>query len=148
MKTGVVMTREVVVVSPSVSISAARQMMGRLAIRHLPVVEAGHLVGVLSDRDVLRHDGAEPGSVSCAEAMTPAPITCTPGSSVGHVARLMLDHKIDSVPVVDAWGRLCGLVTSSDLLSLLVERDQAQLLPFDFRVRVAHNDGDALVAAA
>jgi acetoin utilization protein AcuB len=148
MKTAVVMTREVVVVSPSVSLSAARHMMARLSVRHLPVVEAGHLVGVLSDRDVLRHEGAETARVTCGEAMTPGPLTCNPDSSVAHVAALMLDHKIDSVPVVDARGHLVGLVTSSDLLSLLLERAQEQVLPFDFRLRVAHTDGDALVAAA
>jgi CBS domain-containing protein len=148
MKTAAVMTREVVVVSPSVSVSAAHHMMSKLAIRHLPVVESGRLIGVLSDRDVIRHEGAGPGTVTCGEAMTPAPMTCPPEASVSHVAQLMLDHKIDSVPVVDAHRRLVGLVTSSDLLSLLVEHDQAQVLPFDFRLRMAHSDGDALVAAA
>jgi CBS domain-containing protein len=147
MKTAVVMTRDVVVVSPSVSVSAAHQLMTRLAVRHLPVVEAGRLVGVLSDRDVLRSEGPEPGKVTCAQAMTPAPITCRAEVSVGHVAQLMLEHKIDSVPVVDGHGKLIGLVTSSDLLLLLVEREQAQILPFDFRVRIAHTDADLLVTA-
>jgi len=142
------MTREVVVVSPSVSVAAAGQMMARLGIRHLPVVDGGRLVGVLSDRDLLRHHGAAAAQLTCGEAMTPAPLTGRPDDSVGRVAELMLTHKIDSVPVVDAAGRLIGLVTSSDLLALLVERDQAQALPFDFSLRIAHSDREALVAAA
>jgi predicted transcriptional regulator len=78
--------------------------------------------------------------------MTPAPITCLPNTPVGQVAELMLAHKIDSVPVVDGGGVLVGLVTSSDLLALLVERDQAQVLPFAFRLRLTDSDAEALEA--
>jgi CBS domain-containing protein len=60
----------------------------------------------------------------------------------------MLEHKIDSVPVIGPSGLLVGLVTSADLLSLLVERDVAQVLPFDFRLRLTESDADAHRAAA
>lgn len=145
MKTAAVMTREVVVVSPTVTLAAAGQMMHRLHIRHLPVTEGGRLVGILSDRDVLKHGGA--GQLTCGEAMTPSPVTCTPDTSAGHVAELMLEHKIDSVPVLGPTGLLVGLVTSADLLALLVEHDVAQVLPFDFRLRLAKTDAETLAAA-
>jgi acetoin utilization protein AcuB len=145
-KTAFVMTREVVVVSPPLSLAVAGQMMKRLAVRHLPVVDGGRLVGILSDRDVLRHADAAP-TLTCGEAMTLAPRTARPEASVSQVAQLMLEHKIDSVPVVDASMRLIGLVTSSDLLQMLVERDQAQLLPFDFRLKVVDADGSLAASA-
>jgi acetoin utilization protein AcuB len=148
MKTAAVMTRDVVVVSPTVTVGGAARMMERLSVRHLPVIEAGRLVGILSDRDVLEHRSAGRTEVTCGEAMTPAPVTCSSGTSIGRVAELMLEHKIDSVPVVSPSGTLVGLVTSSDLLSLLVERDGVQALPFDFRLRIAGSDGDALALAA
>jgi acetoin utilization protein AcuB len=145
MRTSVAMTREIVVVAPEVSVKAAERMMKRLHVRHLPVVSAGRLLGILSDRDLLERREADV-SVTCGEAMTPAPITCSPDTSVSRVAALMLEHKIDSVPVVDG-GQLVGLVTSSDLLELLVERDQAQVLPIDFRLRLTQPDS-ALDAVA
>jgi CBS domain-containing protein len=52
----------------------------------------------------------------------------------------MLEHKIDSIPVVSVSGTLIGLVTSTDLLGLLVDRAQAQVLPFEFKLRVADSD--------
>jgi len=150
MKTFAVMTRDVVVVAPAAGAAAARQMMRRLEIRHLPVLDGGRLVGVLSDRDLLRADALAPGpaQITCGEVMTPAPVTCLPDASIGRVAELMLEHKIDSVPVVSLDGRLVGLVTSTDLLGLLVEREGVTMLPFDFRLRTAAADRDGVLAYA
>jgi acetoin utilization protein AcuB len=144
MNTSAVMTRDVVVVSPTVSVGAAARMMERLHIRHLPVVEAGHLVGILSDRDLLRH----PPSASAGEAMSIAPVTCSADASVSRIAQPMLDRKIDSIPIVSPSGTLTGLVTSTDLLWLLVDRTAAQVLPFDFTLRLADSDHAALAFAA
>jgi CBS domain-containing protein len=138
------MTRDVVVVSPTVSVAAARRMMARNHVRHLPVVVGGRLVGILSDRDVLRQPVDE-SEVKCGTAMTAGPITCGPNTSVGRIAQLMLTHKIDCLPVINDDDVLVGLVTSSDLLSLLAERDEAQLLPFGFHLRMTDSD-DALEA--
>lgn len=144
MKTTAVMTRDVAVVSPTVSVGGATHMMDRLKVRHLPVVEGRRLVGILSDRDLLKHGSG----VACEAAMTVAPVTCSPDSSVGRVAQLMLEYRIDSIPIVSASGTLAGLVTSTDLLGLLVDREQAQILPFAFRLRLAQSDGEALAVSA
>ena len=140
MNMSTVMTRDVVVVLPTVTAGVAARMMQRLRIRHLPVVEDGRLVGILSDRDLLKH----PPEARCADAMTAAPVTCLSNASVSQVAKLMLEHKIDSIPIVSYSGTLTGLVTSTDLLALLVEQHEAQLLPFDFRLRTAASDSDPL----
>jgi acetoin utilization protein AcuB len=63
MNTSTVMTRDVVFVSPTVTAGSAARLMARLRIRHLPVVEGNRLVGIISDRDLLKH----PPSASCAE---------------------------------------------------------------------------------
>jgi CBS domain-containing protein len=145
MKVFAAMTRDVDVVSPGVSVRAAERMMTRAHIRHLPVVAGGRLVGILSDRDVLRWI-REAEDRTCGEVMTAAPITCSGSTPVGRVAEMMLTHKIDSIPILDDDGALIGLVTSSDLLSLLVDRDQTQSLPFDYRLRML--DGDVIGAVA
>jgi CBS domain-containing protein len=143
MRVQAAMTREVHAVSPRVSLMAARGMMQRRHVRHLPVVTEGRLIGILSDRDLLRHAGDEDQSTSCTVAMTAAPITCRPTTPVGRVAELMLTHKIDSVPVVNDDEILVGLVTSSDLLTLLIDHAEAQMLPFDFRLRMTDFDDAA-----
>lgn len=140
MNTTAIMTRDVAVVSPTVTVGAAMQMMDRLRIRHLPVVEGRRLAGILSDRDLLKHGNGVP----CGRVMTVAPVTCSPEASVGRVAQLMLEYKIDSIPIVSAEGMLTGLVTSTDLLGLLVDREQAKILPFQYRLRVAQSESEAL----
>ena len=138
MNSSAVMTRNIVVVAPTVTVGTAAIMMKRRHIRHLPVVDGRRLVGILSDRDVLIHAR----HTTCGEAMTPAPVTCSPGSSVARVAALLVEHRIDSIPIVDPSGKLVGLVTTTDLLGLLIDRAEAQMLPFDFTIREAANDHD------
>jgi acetoin utilization protein AcuB len=130
------MTRDVVVVPPELSLASAGRIMKERHIRHLPVVKEGRLVGILSDRDLLEYEGALMGGLGTkvGTAMTTAPITCLISTTVSRVAQMMLEHKIDSVPVVDPSGLLVGLVTSSDLLHLLVESADVQALPFHFRL--------------
>jgi CBS domain-containing protein len=141
MKTAAAMTRDVIVVGPETDLGTARRMMERRRIRHLPVVKQDRLVGILSDRDLLRYEGVFADDASVGAAMTPAPITCSIATTVSQVAQLMLEHKIDSVPVVTAAGHLVGLVTSSDLLHLLVESGQVQALPFHYRLTLCEEDG-------
>jgi acetoin utilization protein AcuB len=139
MNAAVPMTREVIVVPPGLSLSMAFAVMERRRIRHLPVVQAGVLLGIVSDRDVLararlREDGSlEVPEDPVALAMTSAPITCEPTTSVAELARIMTERKIDAVPVLRG-SRLVGLVTSTDLLLLLVGVQEARPLPFDFQI--------------
>jgi CBS domain-containing protein len=145
MRTAAAMTRDVVVVSADLPVRAARRIMERHRIRHLPVVRNDRLVGILSDRDLLRYEGLDLEGVDArvGEAMTLAPITCSVDTGVSRVAEIMIQHKIDSVPVVNAVGGLVGLVTSSDLLLLLVEGAHSQPLPFDYRLHLREEDGMA-----
>ena len=145
MRTAAAMTRDVVVVPPELLVGAARRIMKRSHIRHLPVVQQGRLMGILSDRDLLPYEGIDADGVetTVGEAMTRAPITCTITTSISRVAQIMLEHKIDSIPVVDPAGSLVGLVTSSDLLQLLVESADVQALPFHYRLHLREEDGMA-----
>lgn len=134
------MTREVVVVPPELRLDVAYRIMQEKRIRHLPVVGAGVLLGMLSDRDVLLRarvldDGAVlVPSTSCGAAMTPSPTTCAIDASVDQVVRVMTERKIDAIPVVASSGRLVGLVTTTDLLLLLLNPGEARPLPFTFQL--------------
>ncbi len=134
------MTRLVVVVPPQLTLDVAWEVMQKRRIRHLPIVQGGALLGILSDRDVLvRARLGEDGTISVphvpvVHAMTPSPATCEPDQSVSSIVRVMTERKIDAMPVLDARERLVGLVTSTDLLLLLIEPDAARPLPFTFTV--------------
>lgn len=133
------MTRRVIVVPPTVTLEDAWDIMSFFRIRHLPVVQDGALLGILSDRDVLLR--AAPGGVEpkvpgapVADAMSPAPYVCSPTTHVAEIVRTMTERKIDAMPVLDGADQLVGLVTSTDLLLLLIEQDEARPLPFQWEL--------------
>jgi acetoin utilization protein AcuB len=113
-----VMTREVLTIGPETPCDKARRLMEERRIRHLPVVEGGRLVGMVSDRDV--RSAAVPSSGAIAgRIMTPNPVTVTPETRVEHAAQLMLDARFGSLPVADG-NALVGIVTYTDLLRAFV----------------------------
>lgn len=98
-------------------------------IRHMPVLDgSGHLVGVVSQRDLLaaslskaldfepRHRRTFLRSVLVEEVMTKDVVTVTPETPLGEAALLILRRKIGCLPVVGAEGACVGLVTEADLL--------------------------------
>lgn len=115
------------------SLEEATRLMSEHAIRHLPVVRDGAVVGVVSDRDiaVVESLGSTPAArVHVIEAMTPVPYTVTPDTALLHVVRQMEKHKYGCAIVTDGEGREpLGIFTTTDALALLrdllthVERD-------------------------
>ena len=112
-----VMTRRLVVIGPETSCDKARLMMDEYRIRHLPVVDGGRLIGMVSDRDVRSAVLQAPGTVA-RRIMTPDPVTVTSETRIEQAARIMLDARFGSLPVVDA--NLVGIVTYTDLLRAFV----------------------------
>lgn len=136
------MTRDVIIVPPELTLATAWRVMTREHIRHLPVVRAGALVGMLSDRDVLaRGTMTKEGTlhvephIVVGDAMAPTPVeTCETTTDVAELVRAMITKKIDAIPVVKGL-RLVGLVTSTDLLSLLLEdHGKPEPLPFEYHL--------------
>lgn len=147
MKASRLMTRQVVCVPKDLPLERAYELLRDRRIRHLPVLEGETLSGILSDRDLLTwaQRGADGKltfpSVSVSKVMATRPITCKPNSKVADIAELMLEHRIDSVPVVDPGGRLLGLVTSTDLLELLRSPDETfERIPFTYELQRPADD--------
>lgn len=151
MKAKEVMTRDVVCIMPDASIREAHAIMRDLGVRHLPVVASGRCLGILSDRDILPF--TERGEVVSdrivEEVMTESPIVADKKASISDLAGLMLEYKIDSLPVVEL-GKLVGLVTSTDLLMLLHDSDATQtaFVPFVYNLITRRSDRPALTATA
>lgn len=87
-------------------------------VRHLPVVDdRGHLVGVLSDRDVLRA-AATKKPQRVGDIMTRDVVTTRPETAAHTAASMMLEHSISSLLVVDDTSALVGVVTMTDYVEL------------------------------
>ena len=122
------MTREVVTVGPDAGVGEAWGLCRERGIRHIPVVEDGKLVGIVSDRDL--RDVSPPrdtpdqentlGYVRVRDIMTADVVTAHPLDTIEHAARVIYDHNFNCLPVVGD-GELAGIITSSDLVRILVE---------------------------
>ena len=126
------MTPDPLTVTPQASIAEVWDLMREVEVRHVPVVQGGALVGMLSDRDLARVDMARLLKVEGANAlrqelatpisqvMTPDVISVEPDTEVGDVITLLIDHKIGAVPVVDPDTRdVLGIISYVDVLRAL-----------------------------
>jgi len=111
---GSLMRYRPVTVSPSDSLEAARVEMRTARVRHLPVVEEGRLVGMLSDRDLPAYSG-QLERTRVHVAMTLDPVTVSPDTTVETAARIMLERRVRALPVVEG-ERIVGILSSSDIL--------------------------------
>ena len=100
----------------------AREMMDRGGFRRLPVLDGeGRLLGILTDRNLREHSG-HLRDTRVTAAMTECPLTIGPDEPVEAAADVLLTRKIGGLPVVDAEGRLVGVITETDLLRGLLGR--------------------------
>ncbi len=122
------MTREVVSLGPEASAAEAWSVCQELGIRHLPIVEGGRLVGLVSDRDLRdvsppRGSGGERDTltwVRLRDIMSTNLVTIGPLDTIEHAAHEIYERKIGCLPVV-AEGELVGIITSSDMMRTLIE---------------------------
>jgi acetoin utilization protein AcuB len=122
-----------ITVARETTVAAARNIMREKEIRHLPVCDTGRLVGIVSERDILRAlpsplTGLSPGeiryvldSVTVDGLMTRPVITIAPGATVADAVGLLLANRIGALPVT-ASDRLLGIITETDLLSAFASR--------------------------
>ena len=103
-------------VDPDTSLQAAAELLHGKDIGAVAVTEGTKLVGVLSERDVVRalaRGGASADPVS--DWMTSSPITARPDDPVLDVALLMLEEGIRHLPLVDAYGKQVGMISLRDI---------------------------------
>ncbi|HEX2647186.1 MAG TPA: CBS domain-containing protein, partial [Candidatus Dormibacteraeota bacterium] len=140
-----VMTRRVHVASPSTPFKTLVRLIEENRVSAIPIVdEAGRPVGIVSEADLLvkerrrdlhavgglfqlrkdRHERAKAGALLASELMSSPAITTGTETPIGDAARLMHERKIKRLVVVDARGRIAGIVTRSDLLQVFLRTDE------------------------
>ena len=129
------MTEGPVALSPGRPVIDAHALMSEHGVRHLPVVEDGRLVGLISDRDLQRlaplRDMRKQSSLDVifetpvSRIMTRPPLlTVGPAAPLAEAARLLIEGNVHALPVVEG-ERLVGIITSHDLVRALVRAPAA-----------------------
>jgi acetoin utilization protein AcuB len=126
------MTPDPIIVLPSTPIRDAYWLMVDHKVHRLPVMDKGHLVGIITLEDLRR---AEPptgigldlvritdmlSKMTVQQIMTKDPKTIAPDAPLIEAARLMLEHKISALPVMEG-SHLAGIITESDIFRAFVE---------------------------
>ena len=128
-----IMTREVSTLGRNDTLDLADDVMAQARIRHLPVLDEGRVVGVVSQRDLFRSALAVAlgygeraqkmllQTLRVKEVMSEPAISVAPEATAEEAIRLMLEHKIGCLPVVEGH-TLVGIVTETDVLRHVVNR--------------------------
>ena len=137
------MQKEVATLGAADHLDVAGDIMGLERIRHLPVLDAGRIVGVVSQRDLFRAGISSVlqfrrtterewlAKISVREVMVKPVVTIGSQEPIRHAVKQMIDKKIGCLPVVDN-GKLAGLLSETDLLNHLVrliDRDESERWP-------------------
>jgi len=117
------MSQVPVTIDAGLTMDDAAQRMFDHKIRHLPVVDRGHLVGVVSERDLAMIDSipnVDRQSMSVATAMSSNPYTCSKATPLVEVVDTMADQKIGTAIVMES-GKIVGIFTTIDALRYLAD---------------------------
>jgi acetoin utilization protein AcuB len=126
------MSKDLVTIEEDTSIMKASKIMKQNNIQHLPVMSQGHLVSIVSDRDLKEATPSKATTLDMHEmyylldkitvkSLMPKQLfTIAPGDTVEKAAAVMLKHHISALPVVDAKSALAGIITKGDIFRAFV----------------------------
>lgn len=126
------MRKDVVTVDVNDSMYEAMSLMKEHQVPMLPVLKKDNLVGVITDRDLKRASASDATSldvheliylisrIKVSDIMSKNPVTVPPDYTLEETASMLLKNKISGAPVVDAQGRIAGIITQQDLFRALI----------------------------
>jgi IMP dehydrogenase len=149
--------RDVLYVEDNATVSDAERLMHQYSIGGVPVVDKGHIIGIVSRRDV-RAIVQKRGDENITTIMTKKPIVANEDITAEKALEIMYTNKVERLPVVNTKGKLLGIITMQDILEKrqypIASRDAkgnlrvaAAVGPFDFaRAELLDQNGvDAIV---
>ena len=128
------MTSPVFTITKDKSVEEVWRRFVEKNVHHMPVVSAdGGIIGILSDRDILKKliksDGRIGGVADrwVEDIMSTDVITASPTTDIRRVAKGMLDYHIGAMPIVDEMGSILGIITKSDILYAVIHHPELDL---------------------
>lgn len=127
------MTKNPITVEPTTPVNEAAKLMKRRNIRRLPVVEKGSLVGIISDRDIMRVAPSPATTLSkfeimslldkitVAEIMAKDVVSLPYTATIEEAALVMYNEKLSGLPVVSSMGAVVGIITETDVFKTFVD---------------------------
>jgi CBS domain-containing protein len=112
-----IMTTPAETLAPTATLTEAAQQLRDLNVGSLPILDGDHLLGVVTDRDIVVRgiaEGLDPSSATVAEVATGAVVTVDVDDDAEKVARIMGERQVRRVPVLDG-GRLVGVIAQADV---------------------------------
>lgn len=113
-----VMTPDPTTVEPSSSVADAARIMKNENVGPVPIVEGDKLVGVITDRDIAVRvvaEGKDPQSTTVKDVGSTDLVTIDPQQNLDEALRLMGEHQVRRLPVVEEDGKLVGIVAQADV---------------------------------
>ena len=137
MKVNEIMTTDVITAAMDDTLGSIKKTFESHHIHHVLIIKGKRLVGIVSDRDVLRYAspyldtrGEDNRALNTLkklahQIMTRDVVTIDPDDTIEEAAEAMLKHRVSCIPVQALFGEIVGVVTKTDLLKSLIEQKQA-----------------------
>lgn len=122
-----IMTKDVKVCAPHDSVTAAARIMRDINCGSVPVCEGKKVIGMITDRDIILNcvaDGKDCNTSHCHDSMTSNVITCNPDTDAHECARMMADHQIRRIPIVEN-DEIVGICAIGDLVTVDIHVNEA-----------------------
>ena len=126
-----IMTTNPVSCTPATKIEDVARLMVEHDCGEIPVCEAGKLVGVVTDRDIMVRTiarGRDPLGVAVRQVMTQKVFTVRAADGVEKALSIMERRQVRRLPVVDSRGKLVGIISQADIAETLPEQKAGELL--------------------
>lgn len=124
------MSSDVKAATPSLSLADAAKLMKQEDVGSVPVVDGERLIGMLTDRDIVVRgiaDGSDPHAVTAGDIASRDIVTVRPDDDLDEALRLMAQHQVRRLPVVDD-GHLVGVLAQADVAQEAKEKAVGQLV--------------------
>lgn len=135
-----IMTKNPISLSPCNTIADVESLFKHHRIHHLPVVDEGRLIGLVTTYDLWNHSNADPNETFVTDVMNTQIVKISPEDKIGTAAELFLDNRFHALPVVNN-DKLVGIVTTFDVLKYEFKKEYDNIIlykhVFDKNLRTA-----------
>jgi acetoin utilization protein AcuB len=147
------MKTDVITVSPGDTLLRAGSLLKEHRIHHLPVLEGGELVGILTDTDIRNASLEEPtpgatgppgGDRKVGEVMTRDVVTLSPGDTIEDAALILCRNRFEAIPVTEG-RRLVGIVAKADVIGAFLDTLNIEAIGVRFEVVLPQDTASVLL---